>query len=548
MNAPRFTISILALNNLAFTKRCVESVLAHSDLTQTELIITDNGSTDGTSEYFASLPSSYRLPPTALRVTRNAANRGFIEPNREALALARGEFFLLLNNDCEVSPGWLEKLAAPFAQFPRAAITGPRSGCSALRPDWTGYRTDPTRRFEYIEGSCLCIKTRIAREHGLFSPDLEFAYGEDSDLCLRMRRLGYTLHLVDVKIAHHGGATRKQVPGLVAIEKRNHARLQSRFGHYLKFGCMDYPIIVKRKHAIGDVLLTTPILRALKQKFPVNPLHVQTMFPEIFARNPHVAGAAQRVQDRLMLRGHIISLESAYEDRPLTNVIDAYAIAAGLDPAAIPHRLEMFPDPSDHAWAAAQLDRLTVRLSDRPTEHRLCAIAAGPTLWPGKNWPLDRWHRVANELRSQGWRVVAIGVENGHALPCDLDLRGHTTRHQLAAVLARCAMFVGVDSFPMHCAQAMGCPTVGLFGCTSPEFLMTDSSPHVAVCADPSHRDAGARHKLKGVVTVVTTGAVMQTITVDQVLRGIDRLVSSGSQRSTLSAQLFSTPCSAATP
>lgn len=574
----RFSVSILAFNQLAHTQRCVASVLAHSPA-ETELLLTDNGSTDGTAEYFAALARDH---PARVRLRINAENLGFIAPNRAALAAARGEFFAMLNNDCEVSPGWLEKLAAPFGQFPRAALSGPKSGCSALRDDLRGYRvpapedraaTAPARGvppmrpkwvprnvlpagdaaqggFEYIEGSCVLGRASILREVGLFSPDLEFAYGEDADLCLRLRHLGYTLHLVDVAIAHAGGSTRKTSPELDAklreCEQRNHEHVRRRFGHYLKVRRTDYPIFVLRKHARGDVLLTTPVVRALATRFATCPIHVRTLFPEFFARHPLVASAGpDLVPPRNAL---VIDLETAYEDRPRTNIIDAYADAAGLLREEVPHRLEMYPAEEAHAWARRQLASVDAdELSGGPAR-RWCAIHPGPTLWPGKNWSMARWAAVAEQLRAEGWSVVLVGSDrplshsadvprevrggstandDAGAIPCALDLRGRgvTTMHQLAAVLARCGLFVGVDSCPMHVAQSMGVPTVGLFGCTTASLIMTDSSPHVGVEADRTHPEAGIRHTWQGVRKITTAGAVMELITVEQVLAGIAQVM-----------------------
>src|SRR5574341_268206 len=97
MTAPKFTISILCMNHWDLTQKCVESVLKHSS--NFELFITDNASVDGTPELLANFKKAH---PNQITIITNTENKGFQEPNKHALSLARGEFFILLNNDMEV--------------------------------------------------------------------------------------------------------------------------------------------------------------------------------------------------------------------------------------------------------------------------------------------------------------------------------------------------------------------------------------------------------------------------------------------------------------
>src|SRR5689334_15851679 len=112
MSLPKFTISVLCHNRLELTQACLKSVFQHSK--DYELIITDNGSTDGTKVYLDSL-----LRKNWLRIVTNPTNLGFNAPNNHALTLAKGEYFICLNNDMTVCEGWLERLAEPFTKDPK---------------------------------------------------------------------------------------------------------------------------------------------------------------------------------------------------------------------------------------------------------------------------------------------------------------------------------------------------------------------------------------------------------------------------------------------
>ena len=104
---PRATIAVVTYDNLAFTKLCLASILANTDYPNYEVVVIDNGSTDGTPAYLQALAD---LHPH-VRVLLNRQNLGFAPANNQALTAATGDLLLLLNNDTIVPPGWLTRLA-----------------------------------------------------------------------------------------------------------------------------------------------------------------------------------------------------------------------------------------------------------------------------------------------------------------------------------------------------------------------------------------------------------------------------------------------------
>ncbi|MCX6955994.1 MAG: glycosyltransferase, partial [Verrucomicrobia bacterium] len=89
-------------NNLALTRACVESLQATlpSGLAH-EIILVDDGSSDGTRAWLATLAAPFR-------VVLNERNLGYAAANNRAAAVARGEFLALLNNDLVLLPSWFE--------------------------------------------------------------------------------------------------------------------------------------------------------------------------------------------------------------------------------------------------------------------------------------------------------------------------------------------------------------------------------------------------------------------------------------------------------
>jgi len=93
-------------NQLAFTQRCLQSAFRHTRLAF-ELIVVDNGSTDGTGTYLAGVADAARVPVT---VIANTTNQGFPAAINQGLRAARGGYLVLLNNDVVVTDGWLDQL------------------------------------------------------------------------------------------------------------------------------------------------------------------------------------------------------------------------------------------------------------------------------------------------------------------------------------------------------------------------------------------------------------------------------------------------------
>jgi hypothetical protein len=108
---PRATVVVVTIDNLAFTKLCLASVIANTAYPNLEILVVDNGSTDGTPDFLVDLARRHR----PLRTILNRDNRGFGPANNQALAAGTGDLFVLLNNDTMVA----SRLALPTRPAPR---------------------------------------------------------------------------------------------------------------------------------------------------------------------------------------------------------------------------------------------------------------------------------------------------------------------------------------------------------------------------------------------------------------------------------------------
>lgn len=495
----RYSISILTYTAVDYARRCIASVLANSPAGEYELLLTANGPI--AAAFFDELRDKYPF----IRVFKNAKNEGFVAPNIHALAQAEGTWFITLNDDAEVPPNWLEMLRAPFDADPLIAITGPQGAQHGIDVRM-GALGRGTQHPEYVEMSCAMMRADIVRSFGLFDPELQWCYWEDVATSLRVRELGYKIMQVPFRIVHHHARTSRHMPETRRYQAENGAVVRRRHAGYLKARRFDYVTIIKRKDAYGDVLLTTPIIRALHERNPRSPIWVETACGEVLKNHPLVAQCGPKLA--VPADAWVIPLDRAYEDRPETHIVAAYAEVAGVrDYYCKP---EIFVNAIDRAWA----------VSEMPGDDWI-AVHPGPTTWEGKRWPKERFQKVMDWF---GGDIVLVGVSAEWAFHGAKDLRGKTTIGQLAAVLARCRLLITIDSLPLHIAQAVGTPIVSLHGVTSPEYIVTDGSPALAVCSDRENPSTGLRHRVKGATMVEDRNSCMDTISVAQVIAAVEQM------------------------
>jgi GT2 family glycosyltransferase/glycosyltransferase involved in cell wall biosynthesis/Tfp pilus assembly protein PilF len=217
------SIIILTHNQLGDTRQCLASIEQHTPISH-ELILVDNGSTDGTPEFFR----QYASTRNNVRVVVNRANLGFSAGNNLGLALARGGAVLLLNNDTVVTEGWIERMLAVFERHTEAGLVGPVSNSvsgpqlvssvkysrladlPAFAAQLTSAQSGQSLEVPRLVGFCLLLRRAVLEKIGGF--DEQFGNGnfEDDDLCLRAGFAGFKLRIARDAFVHHtGGQTFK---------------------------------------------------------------------------------------------------------------------------------------------------------------------------------------------------------------------------------------------------------------------------------------------------------------------------------------------------
>lgn len=215
--APDVSIILPVFNNLKLTLECLLSIskFSHPDISY-EIIVADDASTDETARIIKSIPN--------VRLVQNERNLGFLLNCNHALEHVQGKYVLYLNNDVQVTDGWLTALLNTFDNHPNVGAVGPRfvypsghlqEAGAAFLPDGSaemiGLNDDPSldrfsyvRRVDYVSGACLLMPTKLAKQIGGFSEEYLPCYCEDSDLCLSVQEAGYYVYYNPAAtIVHH---------------------------------------------------------------------------------------------------------------------------------------------------------------------------------------------------------------------------------------------------------------------------------------------------------------------------------------------------------
>ncbi len=202
MTAPEISVVIASYNRAPFLRRCLAQLRAQT-LRSFEVIIADDGSTDGTAAEIEEIARAH--PSFALRVLRSETNAGANAARNRGVQAARGTLIALLDSDCLPEPGWLEALAEPFSDPRVAAAVGTTFNVAPKNIYELAYKGTsllPERR----RASRLTAGNLIVRREVLlrFPLDEDVKYGcNEEGLFLRLRSAGLEAVYVPGAIVRH---------------------------------------------------------------------------------------------------------------------------------------------------------------------------------------------------------------------------------------------------------------------------------------------------------------------------------------------------------
>jgi GT2 family glycosyltransferase len=209
---PRITVIVVSYNRAELLRKSVEALERSKDREKIEILVVDNGSSDGSAELETDFPNA--------RFIRMPRNFGLTKALNVALRSATGEFILLLHEDTEVSPetvsllaGILEnqndvgaacpQLVTPDGQPAPQISSLPASGRTSL--EW--HPADPAageQTVEYARGAAIMVRSLSLRAMGKID-ERYGTYGSDVEISYQVRRAGKRVLLAPAtRVIHHG--------------------------------------------------------------------------------------------------------------------------------------------------------------------------------------------------------------------------------------------------------------------------------------------------------------------------------------------------------
>jgi GT2 family glycosyltransferase len=199
MNA---TIVIPVFNQLHYTRQCLDS-LNRSGCSDAMIVVINNASTDGTTQYLAERPG--------LRVINNVENRACAAAWNQGFQAGMTKWTVFLNNDVVLPAGWLENLVT-FAEKEKVDVACPAIGEGDLDYDLANYAKDYMFRMAAVQrnnkahGVCFMVHRKVMETIENFDENFRKGGNEDEDFFIRARQAGFRLAVTGASYLHHFGS------------------------------------------------------------------------------------------------------------------------------------------------------------------------------------------------------------------------------------------------------------------------------------------------------------------------------------------------------
>lgn len=551
----RVSIIIPVFNNIDYTEKCIKSIINKTTYNDYEIIIIDNYSTDTTPDLF--YDNKYKLPKNVVYI-RNDFNYGYSVGNNIGFMHSTGEYILLLNNDTEIiTPNWLELFIESLDEE-NISIVGPKllfddntvqcAGIAFNNINCMPYHifqglksTDSlvskSRTLQAITGACLFMKSSTYSSVKGFSP--EYLNGaEDIDLCLKINEKYDTKVKYDhrIEILHYESKSlgrsiaisyNRQIlhkkwlqplqprddikiyaeDGLIVSEyKKNiHDKDKSTAMYLPVFHELPFKkenirsIIIFKPSGIGNMIMFTPALEALKKMF-INANFTMACFSAessiisayvdniIILKKNERTGAFNKndleniiVEDEYQLAIYPQYTGIGSPTQYLKKVIPYHIYSKNIDYEnrhEVLHNMDvayMLGWKGDVPDMVTPLDT-TYILDNRVKDGIVVHVGASDSIhMQKKKWPLSKWIELLQILSPQ-YPIVFVGGANESKdidfIVGQLDVQnvirydGKLTLAQTASVIMKGKMMISTDSGLMHMAAALKKPLVAIFGPT----------------------------------------------------------------------------------
>lgn len=299
------SVVIVSFNAKEMMAKCLESIFKFTKDVSFEVIVVDNASTDGVTEYLKEISHSSMVTRNNFKLIESKENLGFAKGNNLGIKEAKGRYVFFLNNDTELVENSLERLKVWMDAHADVAVVSSQMLSSEQKLSPTGgffpslkkvfawafflddvpflqfygssYHPHSSKMYEkeffpdWVTGSIFFVRKEAINQVGNFDDNM-FMYGEELEWCMRFKKAGWKIGYTPItKIIHHERGSQGGLPkGAVLGEFRG-----------LKYIYGKYEPIWKQL-VLGTILDLAAFLRVLMWLVRLKPLMAKVYLEALF--------------------------------------------------------------------------------------------------------------------------------------------------------------------------------------------------------------------------------------------------------------------------
>jgi len=228
-----FSIIIPVLNHVHYTSQCVHDLYA-TVVENAEIIIINNGSTDGTGKFLSEHNN--------LKILKNPQNKGCAYSWNQGIKESKGEWIIILNNDVRLPDKWLENLIS-YATNNDLDVVSPGMREGVLDYNFRNYSQEYTKLMHRAfrkwtpSGVCFALRRKVIDKIGYFDENYKIGQYEDADFFRRCKIARLKMGITGASFIHHfGSSTQKHLKEMgatgYALKNRNYHRRKWNLGFF----------------------------------------------------------------------------------------------------------------------------------------------------------------------------------------------------------------------------------------------------------------------------------------------------------------------------
>ena len=532
---------------------CIASIEKNAGYHDYEIIIVDNVmyNDDARLVIEKCKRKGYRVIPYQFKFHRSKVSN-------EAAKYAHGEYLLFLDNDTTPQKYFLKELIETLNSDKQIKLVGPKIINPYSMSRYTyGYTKNGKGLFladeiipengshikdrEALPLCCMFVEKKVFDEAGGFDEAYQL-YNADIDLSLKIRAKGYRCVVnKNAEVVHYGGLS-------IGIFKDNNFPrsyddiILNRKWFNGNRNTISTPsrkeLLVIKLLTLGDAVLVTPTLKAIREKYPSHRITLVTCkgWKDVFEGNPYIDELAVTIDhpkssfkpshyfyDEIttqyidkkewdqVIQLNCLSFAVEYK-RTGIHFRDFYAEIAGVYP--LKDTKYFIPITDDHRKT---IDKILQQFEIG--KKLICIHTNGG--WTLKNWSENRWIEFAEKIYERYRSKVILVGGKGEAInsPYIINLADKLSIKELVALFERADLFVGLDSGPMHIASAANTPIIAMFSVTHAKVGAPNSDNFITIQAPLSCEiPCGLKHCYKEINCT-------DSISVNTVLKAAEKLL-----------------------